>query len=605
MAKDHYYYAAYGTAALSMAIGWNRNSPSLFKTTVDSSVPWLLSTLGGWWLLKALGSVPIGISHKLGTKLGTHNNSNNNTENNKRRLGFLERWYVAHSRSGMHTGFLIALELESSNTETSLLSLEDTRQILRRVCQKFPWLRVKLKRDGVDGIDSREFLKPASSSSTETENTNGLWGDDLYVQVLSPQQPSGDFFAFRQVVVEKESNIPEVLERTLEEESTQEWHDEDPSAPLWRATVLSTADNPHRFSLILAFHHLIVDGVGSTSIAQAILDEMNSQTPNGNKSTDDEATINNNPLAPPMEDLMDTVPTLSHLLIPVLLDRFPSLETYFKPIHWKGLTKHDAGARQSTMVCCPISLNGQQLAKVCEDMKFTFNSLCVATLCKAIAKTVGNQKEHISAAMTTTQNNGINSVNFKVIVAKNERNNCHPVKPDDLGVYLSGPQVYVSCCSSNNNATTTNKAEYQSIASSFQQRLRALYRAAAMDMGLCVFIPGDWIPFASKFAKNEPNGINDSIEFSNLGKVRFTTNNGTPNKWNVKDFWFAQGRRETGAAIIATITRSGEAGEEIRAVMSAFPQAVPRTTLAQIADTWKSDLELLVGKNEHKHRFEN
>ena len=112
-----------------------------------------------------------------------------------------------------------------------------------------------------------------------------------------------------------------------------------------------------------------------------------------------------------------------------------------------------------------------------------------------------------------------------------------------------------------------------------------------MDIGLCPFISEDWIQFARKFANGRPNGITDSIEFSNIGKVRLKASGA----WEVKDFWFAQCRKDTGAAIIVTVARHGEAGENVRAILSSFPQAVPRESLADIARAWEQELQLVVG----------
>ena len=64
----------------------------------------------------------------------------------------------------------------------------------------------------------------------------------------------------------------------MEKEGSTIWHDEDPDAPMWRAVLLRREDQSGaktQFTLILAFHHVIIDGIGSTALAQAILDELN------------------------------------------------------------------------------------------------------------------------------------------------------------------------------------------------------------------------------------------------------------------------------------------------------------------------------------------
>ena len=577
-----------GSLALLAAMGLNRNKNQSLQPNKSTSVsllmdtaPLTLAALGSWWLLKAIGNIKVGISHKLGTPM-TIEAGDSDKVTYRRRLGLLERWYVAHSRTGMHTGFTVAIELEPK-TGQAAPSLKDIRQILQRVSHSFPWLRVKVKRDGILGIDSRKTLTAVTGTPQQK-----IWGDDLYVETLGTSQASGKdtnrLFGLREVILPSGEDDNKGLRSILEEEGATAWQDENPNAPMWRAIMVKKQGRAS-FTLVLSFHHLIVDGIGATAIAQAVVNESNTLT-----SPENVPSNVSEELSPPMEDVMDTVPTLGHLLTPVLLDQFPSLTRYLKPPHWQGLTKHNKDKsleRKSQMTICSISLDGNGLSQTCQRMNVTVNSLCVANLCKAIANTIGEEEEHASAAMTSDLSNGSNNnshVRFKVQVAKNERGNC-ALLPKDLGVYLSGPQVYV---------TAAATCSTESIASSFQRKLYASFRGSAMDLGLCKFISEDWISFARKFAKHEPNGIHDSLEFSNLGTVRLK--DASSDGWNVRGFWFAQGRRETGAAITATIARNEKDGSNIRAVLSSIPQAVPRETLEKISQVWGQEMRNVVGK---------
>ena len=559
-----------GSLALLAAFGWNNNqrlqqpkSYSKATTLLFDVGPLALATLGTWWLLKAGSNIKVGITHKLGISLPVEPECSDKITY-RRRLGLLERWYVAHSRTGMHTGFSIALELEPS-PGLEPPSLDDMRQILTRVSNKFPWLRAKVKRDGVAGIDSRESLTEVNGALQQR-----IWGDDLYLEISSPlastKKSTHDLFDLREATLPVGLDPKEGLQRILEEEGAKEWHDNNPESPLWRATLVKETGG--NFMLVLSFHHLIVDGIGATSVAQAIIDESSAVSFKVDTPLDTLETI-----SPPMEDMVDTVPTIRHLLIPVLLDMFPSLTPYLKPPHWQGLTDHKndkSVGRQSQMSLCSMIMDGDQLSRACQRMNVTVNSLCVATLCRAIAVTSGEKDAKSKVNL------------LKVQIAKNERCNCD-LLPSDLGAYLSGPQVYVS-------APTASSIE--SIAYSFQRKLYASFHSAAMDIGLCKFISQDWIEFARKFAKQEPNGIHDSLEFSNLGKVQLK---GTNADWKLQSFWFSQGRRETGAAITVTVARNREDGSEIQAVLSSFPQAVSREMLEQISRAWEKEMKCAIG----------
>ena len=260
-------HAGYGILFLCTAVGWMRRCRHPNGDTSSTTLllwatpPWLWTGLGAWWLVRALTNIRVGVTRSLGTILESSTAF-------QRRLGFLERWYVAHSRAGVHTGFLLALELEASHkaattalsSTSPMISMEDMWQTLHRVSQRFAWLRVKVKRDGVQGIDSRTSLG-------NSEDGKGVWGDDLYLDAVDANNPTIDsVFELRQVQIDEHngSDFQQSLQHILEEESVKEWHDEDPNQCLWRA-ILVTGPSHKQLTLILAFHHLICDGLGGRS----------------------------------------------------------------------------------------------------------------------------------------------------------------------------------------------------------------------------------------------------------------------------------------------------------------------------------------------------
>jgi hypothetical protein len=77
-------------------------------TTLASAV------VGGYVCLHLLGRIRVtaAVDRARCRLLGTGKNADDGGDDRGRRLGLLERWYVAHSRDGTHTGFVLCLELE-------------------------------------------------------------------------------------------------------------------------------------------------------------------------------------------------------------------------------------------------------------------------------------------------------------------------------------------------------------------------------------------------------------------------------------------------------------------------------------------------------------
>ena len=151
-----------------------------------------------------------------------------------------------------------------------------------------------------------------SSPSTVSSTVESLWGDDLYFTIQ--QDETKDCFDLREETMQQNdsSGMTGGLAHVLEQGGRTELHDEDPNSCLWRAVLAKSKTTP---ILVLSFHHLITDGMGPAAVLLAIIEE------NGAAAT---TTIRQDAslLPPPMEGVLDTVPRLSHLLVPVLLDRF-------------------------------------------------------------------------------------------------------------------------------------------------------------------------------------------------------------------------------------------------------------------------------------------
>lgn len=445
-------------------------------------------------------------------------------------------------------------------TKKDVPSRNDFGTILSRVSADFPWLRVRVRRDGVEGIDSRSSLDSATLPEGST------WGDDLYVEVLDNAHQHYDI---REVVLDKHDELEgnaAGLSSVFQQEGRLEWHDEDPKQCLWRAVLVKWKDSPTKFAFVLSFHHLITDAIGAMEVARAIVA----------RSTTNDSAKEPAALPPPMEDLMDTVPRVSHLLLPVLLDRFPALQRYLKPPQWRGATSHVEGdERSSHMVCVELVKEGNALTdlrRLVREKGVTVNSFCVSMLSKAVATVVAKNPAHWSSAVSRT-----GTIHLEIQVAANERPRCgSSANASHLGCYLSGPKLYTK---------VSRDDDWLRVAARFQKDLHRSIRDSAKEIGLCAFIGEDWIQAANKYEKQVPNGISDSIEVSNLGLVHIDDTS----KWQLEKVWFAQGRRGCGAAM--TVCLAGTPNG-LNAVLSSFPQAVDKSTLEAIAKEWTS----LVGR---------
>ena len=280
-------------------------------------------------LVKAISRVKIGITRTLGLPVTSNHHhaaaaaAAAAADGTGRRLGLLERWYTAHSRRGNHTGVSLAVELE--NCDSCPPSVADFRAILHRVALRFPLLRARIHRNGVTGMDATDRLVPIMRTTQEQQQEQGLWGDDLYLWVS--HDTNGEYVRLEESQVERNDAQGEGngLRAVLQDQTARAWHDQDPSLPLWRVTLVRFKGEETSFALILSFHHAICDGIATTAVVQAIVEESARQH-------DDEPPVNDEilckDLPPPMEDVLDTVPRICHIWRPLLLDLFPSLNMF-------------------------------------------------------------------------------------------------------------------------------------------------------------------------------------------------------------------------------------------------------------------------------------
>jgi hypothetical protein len=513
-----------------------------------------------------------------------------------RRLGWLERWYVAHSRAGTHTGFCLLLELELKHS-SGLLFTNVTEVAVVQTCgqvsRRFAWLQCRVRRNGVAGVDSRQSL------SQQALNGGGggggaVWGDDLYVEHVVDNNDEPCLPSIRTVALDESDWTLESrgskLHQILQDESIKEWHDEDPSQPLWRVTLVhcqkgdkdspQPATNGTHFALILSFHHLITDGMGALQVARAIVEiggGMDRETDGPSRSVKDPPE-----LPQPMEDVMDTTPRLSHLLLPIFMDRCPRLASMILPSYWKGNSCHCSAVaaedRSTCMVCIQLVSSSSQLAALCRyganHGHLSVNTILTAALLRSLAQ--------------VAHTNDTDPVHFAIEVAADERRRrvAADIPYNQLGTYVTGPKVHAT--------VRPNKDGIVTIGRSFAHRLAKALAVTPYHIGLLPFINGDWIEWSRQKCKSSiPNGVRDSLSLSFLTNVdRSLVVAASDSQWNVRHVWLAQGCRGHGPAVRASV-----AGTEdyINVTLAAFPHAVSTEKLQRIALAWKQELATIHG----------
>ena len=287
---------------------------------------------------------------------------------------------------------------------------------------KFAWLRCKVRRDGVEGVDSRTSLLETSSTTSSSSSGKSkpapphLWGDDLYVAMEEKEELYRP--AIRQVTLtepyysENDDDDDEAspdrtihggLQQVLQEESVQEWHDEDPTQPVWRVTLVTWQDHPNKFALVLAFHHLITDGTGALQVARAIVGPDDDTPLPDDEHASSRSHSSAHGLPPPMEDVLDTAPTVGHMVRLLFWHSFPTLQRWWYPSHWRGNAVHrelyaaPTKDRATELVCCASLVDDVDALRTnyCRRHNLSLNSVLVATLLRAVTQVVAvSEQQH-------------------------------------------------------------------------------------------------------------------------------------------------------------------------------------------------------------------
>lgn len=601
-------------AAAASLFLFRSSSSSSRRNEKENSSYWpplpvaILGAAGSCLLLQALGRVKVRLKSRQ-QQLGVPVELNHPRccceaaarRNSSRRLGLLERWYVAQSRAGTHTGFCLCLELQVAADAAP--GVAELRHRLFQVSRKFLWLRCKVRRDGVgvaggnnsnkkntagggnSFVDSRVGLSSATANAaSDQENSSAVWGDNLYVEEVADLcQPSTRTVVLEEPYCSLTTRTAAAvgnssgLQRVLEEEHVKEWHDEDPSKPMWRVTMVKWKDSPRKFALVLSFHHLISDGMGALQVAQAVIQNDAVSESEVSDATLSKELSDSALLPKPLEDVMDTVPSIYHLLLPVLLDRFPRLAAVYNSLDWRGNPVHcelsnDTCEKRSTQLVC-ISLLEDDASRMtalrdyCAKQGLSDNAVVVAALTKAVAKVV------VGGA-----NSKMNRVRLKIAVAADERRRrAKTIAYTELGAYVTGPHLHL---------TVGEDDSVVSTAARFACKLRTALESSPMDIGLCAFIKEDWIDYSRKLCFQKPNGVHESLDLSLLTGIGDLT--GGSSAWTLNNLWFAQGRLGFGAAIGVSVAGTDTV---LNATMSSFPEAVSRNTLEDIARAWKLELD--------------
>lgn len=587
------WWSLWDISSLGTAL-WQPNKNDAVATSLAPPFVVVWTLLGATSLLlvvvKAISQVKIGIARTLGLPIDAskHHHDHHDDEGTGRRLGLLERWYTAHSRAGNHTGVSLAVEMEhcdSSSSSSCPPTAADLRAILHRVALRFPLLRARIYRNGVTGVDATNRLVPiATAEDDERNNTKQqqqrLWGDDLYLWVS--HDANREYVRLEECQVERNDQGGEGngLRAVLQDQTARPWHDQDPSMPLWRVTLVRFKGEETSFALILSFHHAICDGIATTAVVQAIVEESARQN---EPPSLHEVLCKNVP--PPMEDVLDTVPRICHIWRPLLLDLFPFLNVFLSPSAFSGRPKKKKATKESSLLpqtdnlACFELLDSDLLPvlrEACHKRKVTVHTALVATLCKAIAIHV--DKVQSAAAATSTSSrcytwakgrlwNG--NIRFRINTPVNERSRCNPpFLPSNLGCCISATDLFLQVGA--HSELSTVKTQYLKL-------LRHDRQESPMIVGLVAFISQDWLEFSTKRARLNRGDAVDSIDASNVGLVSFKE---SPSSWKVKRLWMASGRQNPAPALKACWVSTNRSG--INLTLGSLPHHFTREDLLSV-----------------------
>lgn len=567
---------AFLARATTVALGQPaKNNDAVVTKSLVPAVVLGTASLALLLLVKAISRVKIGITRTLGLPVTSNNRhaAAAADDGTGRRLGLLERWYTAHSRRGNHTGVSLAVELE--NCDSCPPSTADLRAILHRVALRFPLLRARIHRNGVRGMDARDRLVPILRNTKEQQQQQGLWGDDLYLWVS--YDTNGEYVRLEECQVERSDAQGEGngLRAVLQDQTARAWHDHDPSLPLWRVTLVRFKGEETIFALILSCHHAICDGIATTAVVQAIVEERARQH-------DDEPSANDEilckDLPPPMEDVLDTVPRICHIWRPLLLDLFPFLNMFLSPSAFSGRPKKKATNNNQSLtdnLACFELLDSDLMSvlrEVCRKRKVTVHAALVATLCKAIAIHVDEVQSSSSNSFQSYTGakgrlwNG--NIRFRINTPVNERSRCNPPFPtSNLGCCISATDLFLQA---------GPHSDLSTVETQYLKLLRHCRQESPMAVGLAAFISQDWLEFSTKRARLNLGDAVDSIDASNIGLVSFDESS----SWKVKGLWMASGRQNPAPALKACWVSTNRSG--INLVLGSLPQHFTRDDLLSV-----------------------
>lgn len=516
--------------------------------------------------VRFVGGIQVGVTRKLGVAVedagaplrSTDSAASASEAGSCRRLGILERWYVAHSRAGHHNGFQLAVELQGAPpTEAEL------RRLLRAVAARHAALRARVCRSDRPSGDT-------GADDAAAAEGKGLWGDDLFFSVLRVDD-EGTAPPVRSVRLAGPGSAQYAraaakgLERVLEEESRTGFEDvEEPggeSGPLWRAVLVTWDGLSDEFAVVFAFHHVVADARAATEVLRSLL-----AVRRGDDSGD---LAEHAQLPPPMCDVVDTVPRLSQLMVPLLCDRMPALEAWLVREPWLG-APHDAAVPPESRVGNIVAVDFGEAADVLRAAraeKATVHGVLVAALAYAV-RDVAASTEGAYLRMQS-------SVDVR-------RSATPEVPRKALGIFLCAPAVSMTVPAV---GPQTDASSLFRAARRYREQLASSVPGTVRDIGMCAFISEAWPSWARKRERAEPNGRREnSCEVSNLGAVDLEdVADGGKGGWQLAGAWFSQGRVVVGPALEGSIlTVRGQ----LHATLTGTEPAVPRQQLDDICERW-------------------
>eukprot|EP01119_Soliformovum_irregulare_P001412 TRINITY_DN11120_c0_g1_i1.p1 TRINITY_DN11120_c0_g1~~TRINITY_DN11120_c0_g1_i1.p1 ORF type:complete len:479 (-),score=105.64 TRINITY_DN11120_c0_g1_i1:180-1616(-) len=380
-----------------------------------------------------------------------------------RPMSLMERWYSASHDSGVYLNFCVGVEIEGE-----IPSRDAFREAGVRLMAAYPQLSFHI-------VDNNH------QSPCKGHVMTGPKDPQPIIEYIDRQDEDS-------------------WKRVIEKEQHRGFGS---NPPLWRLTIVSSAQDRDRFDLVFCFYHGFVDGVSGHILADKFMILLDG----GDVPTSDALPV-------PLENLLDISPTIGRIAEELFYDAFPKMnprhKAYLGPPHQADVWGHHMGY---------VSFSSEEVTRLLmasRSQGSTINSAISASAHFALAKYLNRS-----------------DIECTFGCAVNLRSRTQPPRsPDEIGVYVCEPNFFYRISKS---------TSFWKFANQCRNDIQTNIESACQTIGILQFLPGSWIDFFQRRAARSPNGRSESLNLSNIGQLTFAKT-----RFQIRDVWFTNGKPKSG-----------------------------------------------------------